>query len=436
VQLFSLFKANPALLELLATIMGSAPGLAAHLARRTLLLDSVLSPDFYRPLPPVEEMTADLSATLARVDHEQDILDLARRWANDRRFQVGVQQLKRIVTPAQAGLAYSDVAAGTISALCARVERRFAETHGGFQGQRLAVLGLGKLGSREMSATSDLDLIFVYDIPVGMEASDGPKPLSPIQYYTRLSQKMVTALTAHTNEGALYEVDMRLRPSGRSGPLANSLEGFETYHAQSSWTWEHMALTRMRVIHGPPALVERLTDIVRHTLCRTRDAETLVRDVADMRDRIAQHAPPKSLWDFKHLPGGLFDIDFVAQYLALRHACEHPGILIPHPAEMLQLMAAAHLIDPTDANRLCATRTLLSDVQSLLRLTLNGDEASFDETKAPEGQQRLIAATEGAADLADLRARIETESKTVRAIYERIVEAPALAAGWQPRSRK
>ncbi|WP_296324663.1 bifunctional [glutamine synthetase] adenylyltransferase/[glutamine synthetase]-adenylyl-L-tyrosine phosphorylase [Reyranella sp.] len=436
VQLFSLFKANPALLELLATIMGSAPGLAAHLARRTLLLDSVLSPDFYRPLPPVEDMKADLSATLARVDHEQDILDLARRWANDRRFQVGVQQLKRIVTPAEAGLAYSDIAAATISALCDRVERRFAETHGGFQGQRLAVLGLGKLGSREMSATSDLDLIFVYDIPAGMEASDGPKPLSPIHYYTRLSQKMVTALTAHTNEGALYEVDMRLRPSGRSGPLANSLEGFETYHAQSSWTWEHMALTRMRVIHGPTALVDRLIAIVRDTLCRTRDPEALVRDVADMRDRIAQHAPPKSPWDFKHLPGGLFDIDFVAQYLALRHACAHPDILDPHPAEMLRRMATAGLIDQADADRLRATRTLLSDVQSLLRLTLNGDEAAFDEARAPEGQQRLIAATEGASNLADLRTRIEAESKTVRAIYERIVEAPALAAGWQPRSRK
>jgi glutamate-ammonia-ligase adenylyltransferase len=436
VQLFSLFKANPALLELLATIMGSAPGLAAHLARRTLLLDSVLSPAFYRPLPPAEEMVADLSGMLASVDHEQDILDLARRWANDRRFQVGVQQLKRIVTPAQAGLAYSDIAAATISALCDRVEKRFAETHGGFHGQRLAVLGLGKLGSREMSATSDLDLIFVYDIPAGMEASDGPKPLSPIQYYTRLSQKMVTALTAHTNEGALYEVDMRLRPSGRSGPLANSLEGFETYHAQSSWTWEHMALTRMRVIHGPQALIERLTDIVRSTLCRTRDPETLVRDVADMRDRIAQHAPPKSPWDFKHLPGGLFDIDFVAQYLALRHACAHPDILDPHPAEMLRRMAEAGLIASADADRLRAARTLLSDVQSLLRLTLNGDEAAFDETKAPEGQQRLIAATEGASDLADLRARIEAESKTARAIYERIVEAPALAAGWQARSKK
>ena len=436
VQLFSLFKANPALLELLANIMGSAPGLAAHLARRTLLLDSVLSPDFYRPLPSAEEMTAELAAVLAHVDHEQDILDLARRWANDRRFQIGVQQLKHIVRPAEAGLAYSDVAAATISALCDRVEQRFADVHGGFRGQRLAVLGLGKLGSREMSATSDLDLIFVYDIPSDLETSDGAQQLSPIQYYTRLSQKIVTALTAHTNEGALYEVDMRLRPSGRAGPLANSLEGFETYHAQSAWTWEHMALTRARVIHGPAALVDRLTDIVKTTLCRPRDSGALVRDVADMRDRIAQHAPAKSAWDFKHLPGGLFDIDFVAQYLALLHAAARPDLLAPHPAEMLRRMAEAGLIERTDAERLQATRTLLSDVQSLLRLTLNGDEAAFDETSAPEGQRRLIAATEDATDLADLKARIATEAAAARAIYERTVEAPARAAGWQARRDK
>ena len=436
VQLFSLFKANPALLELLATIMGSAPGLAAHLARRTLLLDSVLSPDFYRPLPSAEEMTAELAAVLAHVDHEQDILDLARRWANDRRFQIGVQQLKHIVRPAEAGLAYSDVAAATISALCDRVEQRFAEVHGGFRGQRLAVLGLGKLGSREMSATSDLDLIFVYDIPSDLETSDGARPLSPIQYYTRLSQKIVTALTAHTNEGALYEVDMRLRPSGRAGPLANSLEGFETYHAQSAWTWEHMALTRARVIHGPAGLVDRLADIVKTTLCRPRDAGALVRDVADMRDRITQHAPAKSAWDFKHLPGGLFDIDFVAQYLALLHAAARPDLLDSHPAEMLRRMAEAGLIERADAERLRAARTLLSDVQSLLRLTLNGDESAFDETSAPEGQRRLIAATEDAADLADLKARIATEAAAARAIYERIVEAPARAAGWQSRRDK
>ena len=336
--------------------------------------------------------------------------------------------------PAQAGLAYSDIAAATISALCDRVEQRFAETHGGFRGQRLAVLGMGKLGSREMSATSDLDLIFVYDIPPGLEASDGRQPLPPTQYYTRLSAKIVTALTAHTNEGGLYEVDMRLRPSGRAGPLANSLEGFESYHAQSAWTWEHMALTRARVIHGPPGLAERLADIVKTTLCRPRDPAALVRDVADMRDRIARHMPAKSPWDFKHLPGGLFDIDFVAQYLALRHAAARPDLLDPHPAEMLRRAAAAGCIDQADAERLRATRTLLSDVQGLLRLTLNGDEAAFDETKAPEGQQRLIAATEGAPTLANCARASRRRPRAARAIYRRIVEEPARAAGWQPRS--
>ncbi len=433
IQLFSLFKANPALLDLVAAIMGSAPGLAAHLARRAILLDSVLSPAFYVTLPPAADMEADLATQLAAVEHEQDILDIARRWANDRRFQVGVQQLKAIVRPSIAGEAYADVAAATISALCDRVERRFAEQHGGFDGQRLAVLGLGKLGSREMSATSDLDLIFVYDIPPGLEASDGRQPLPPIQYYTRLSAKIVTALTAHTNEGTLYEVDMRLRPSGRAGPLANSLEGFETYHAGSAWTWEHMALTRARVIHGPAALCGRLETIVRGTLTRPRDPLALVRDVADMRDRIARHAPPRSPWDFKHLPGGLFDIDFVAQYLALRHAAERPDMLDPHPSEMLRRAAAAGFIAADDAERLSAARLLLSDVQSVLRLTLNGDEAAFDESKAPEGQRRLVAETEGARDFAELRARIEAETAAARAIYRRIVEEPAMAAGWQPR---
>jgi len=255
----------------------------------------------------------------------------------------------------------------------------------------------------------------------------------PIQYYTRLSAKIVTALTAHTNEGALYEVDMRLRPSGRAGPLANSLEGFESYHAQSAWTWEHMALTRARVIHGPAGLVERLADIVKSTLCRPRDPLALVRDVADMRDRIARHAPAKSPWDFKHLPGGLFDIDFVAQYLALRHGAERPDLLDPHPAEMLRRASEAGFIDRADAERLRGARTLLSDVQGLLRLTLNGDEAAFDDASAPEGQRRLIAVTEGAEDLAELRARIAAETAAARAIYRRIVEQPARDAGWQPR---
>jgi len=188
------------------------------------------------------------------------------------------------------------------------------------------------------------------------------------------------------------------------------------------------------VIHGPAGLVERLADIIKSTLCRPRDPAALVRDVADMRDRIARHAPPKSPWDFKHLPGGLFDIDFVAQYLALRHAAQRPDLLDPHPAEMLRRATDAAFIDRNDAERLRAARLLLSDVQGLLRLTLDGDESAFDEAKAPEGQQRLIAATEGTSDLGELRGRIEAETAAAHAIYQRIVEEPARAAGWKPRS--
>jgi glutamate-ammonia-ligase adenylyltransferase len=155
-----------------------------------------------------------------------------------------------------------------------------------------------------------------------------------------------------------------------------------------------------------------------------------------MRDRIAHHAPAKSPWDFKHLRGGLFDIDFVAQYLALRHAATHPHILHPHPSEMLRRLALAELIGSGDADRLRSTRTLLSDVQSLLRLTLDGDESGFDEKTAPEGQCRLIATTEGASDIGELRQRIETEAAQAYAIYARLIEVPAYATGWKSRSEQ
>ena len=218
--------------------MGSAPGLAAHLARRTILLDWCCRPPSTAPLPPVEEMRAGLAHQLPSVEHGHDnprpgAIAGPTTW----RFHIGVQQLEGTsACLAQAGLAYSDIAAATISAVCDRVERLFAEAHGGFRGQRLAVLGMGSRQPRDVGHVRprpDLRLRH----PARPRASHGRQPLVPIQYYTRLSAKIVTALTAHTNEGALYEVDMRLRPSGRAGPLANSLEGFESYHAQSAWTW-------------------------------------------------------------------------------------------------------------------------------------------------------------------------------------------------------
>ena len=436
VQLFSMFKANPALLELVSAVLGSAPRIGAHLARRPILLDAVLSPDFYRPYPDAGTLAADLRRTLDGAENEQDLLDFARRWTNDQRLRIAVHQLKELMTPDAACAAYSDLAGAVVSEMAERVGAAFEQQHGGFGAPRLAVVALGKLGSREMTVTSDLDLMFVYDVPEGCDASDGARPLAPIQYYTRLSQKIIAALTSLTNEGSLYEVDMRLRPSGNAGPLACSLAAFEAYQRDSAWTWEHQALTRARVLCGPQQIAARLADAIRATLSRERDPVVLLRDVADMRDRIAEHVKPRSIWDFKHIRGGLFDIDFCAQYLALREAHRNADVLDPNVPEVLRRLQRAGALAPPDADDLLLAHQLLLSLQALLRLSIEGKETEFDEAKAPDGLARLLARTGGVADLAAVRQKVETLASRAYAVYQRVVEQPAEAAGFRPRSKR
>lgn len=435
-QLFSLFKANPALLDLVATVLGSAPRLGGHLARRPILLDAVLSADFFAPLPDAAAFRADLARVLRLAEDEQEVLDAARRWTNDQRFRIGVQQLKSLAPPEAAGAAYADLATAGVTLLADRTAAAFERQHGGFGRPCLAILAMGRLGSRDMTATSDLDLMFVYDVPADHEVSDGERPLPPIQYYTRLSQRILNALTAQTNEGGLHEVDMRLRPSGNAGPLACSLEAFETYQRDSAWTWEHQALTRARVIHGPPDLALRLAGAVRHTLCRRRDPGRLMVDVADMRDRLANHAKPKSVWDFKHLRGGLFDIDFVAQFLCLHHAADAPQILDPHTGGLLRRLAEAGLLDAADARTLLASQRLMLALQGLMRLALDGSEADFDVAAAPAGLRRLLLAAAEVDDAEALRDTVIRASEASYSVYRRLIEEPARRAGFTPRSER
>src|SRR5262249_55189264 len=153
--------------------------------------------------------------------------------------------------------------------------------------QQVAILALGRLGGREMTSTSDLDLIVVYDFDAERPESCGPRPLYGAQYFSRLTQRLISALTAQTNYGVLYRVDMRLRPSGRSGPLATQIGGFASYQEHEAWTWEHMALTRARVVSGPADFADQVRSVIRAVLCRRRDADTVAGDVLEMRKAIA-----------------------------------------------------------------------------------------------------------------------------------------------------
>ena len=428
VQLFSLLYANPGLLDLLAEIMGGAPRLAEHLSRNASLLDAVLVQGFFEPLPATRYLAEALDESLRQANDFQDVLDIVRRWTKDHQFQVGVRVLRHITDADAAGSALADIADTAIAALQPHVERDFARLHGRLPGAGIATVGLGKLGSREMTVTSDLDLIFIYDVPAAAAAdgswdhtlSDGPKPLAPIHYYARLAQRLINAMTAPTGEGRLFEVDMRLRPSGNAGPIASSLEGFGRYQEESAWTWEHMALTRARVIAGDPALAERIRGALQAILARPRDPAKLAKEVADMRARIAQQFPGEQFWDLKYRPGGMIDVEFIAQYLQLRHAAESPGILHPTTAEALRRIAAAGYLNPEAAAELIDAARLWHRLLGMLRLTVGGP---VDTASLGPGLARALATAGGVADIDALERLVTATAARIRAHFVRLVAA-------------
>ena len=422
VQLFSLFQANPALLDLVADIMGDAPHLADLLARRPILLDGVLSPDFYAPLADLGALERELGDAVHRAPAFEAALDVARRWAGDKGFRVGVQILRNITTADAAGPVFSDIAEAVVRILKPLVDEEFARAHGRVKRGDMAVIAMGRLGGREMTVGSDLDLVLVYDFDPKAEQSDGAKPLSPHEYYGRLSRRLINALSAQTAEGQLYAVDMRLRPSGTSGPIASHLDAFRRYHQESAWTWEHLAIARARVIAGAGDLAANIEGIIRDALTRERDTGKLARDVLDMRMRMAREHKPRSLFDVKHVRGGLVDAEFIVQFLELRFAHAHPEILNPNTAAALNRIAKAKLIPPGAAAELSAALKLWQRILGLLRLCYPEPIA---EERAPKGLQRILLGASGATDFGALKREMEERAACVRALFEELIEKQA-----------
>ncbi|MGC1889803.1 MAG: bifunctional [glutamine synthetase] adenylyltransferase/[glutamine synthetase]-adenylyl-L-tyrosine phosphorylase [Stellaceae bacterium] len=425
VQLFSLFHANPGLLALVAEIMAGAPRLAERLAQNPALLDRVLTQGFFDPPPDSAGLVAELDQVMTGVRDFEDTLDRLRRWAGERRFQVGVQLLRRALDGAQAGAALADIAETALAALLPRVEAEFARRHGQVPGATFAVIGMGRLGSREMTVASDLDLILIYDSLPGREASDGPQPLPVTAYFARLSQRLISAITAPTAEGRLYDVDMRLRPSGEAGPIASHFDGFARYQSESAWTWEHMALTRARPVAGDAGLCRRISETIAAVLRSPRDPEQLLIDVAAMRRRVAEENPRPSPWDLRNRPGGLIDLEFTVQYLLLRHAASSPEILRRRTAEAIAAFGEAGLLPPQARHELGEAAALFRNVQTVLTLLANGLPAT---TVLAEPDAAALAACVGAVDFARLDADITAAAARVSSWYDRLIEQPARQA--------
>ena len=410
VQVQSLLLAEPRLLDLLVKVLAYAPVLARTLARRPAVLDALLDPGFFAPFK-AEDVRVIGEAAAAAGDFEAT-MDAVRRVHREQAFRIGVQVMSGVASAEEAGGAFAELADACIGALAPASLAEVERLAGRFPGQT-AVIALGKCGSREMTARSDLDLMTLYRAE-GPGAASADKGWSAETFFGRFTQRLVAALSAPTAEGGLYEVDLQLRPSGTAGPVAVSFPAFEAYYERSAETWELLALTRARVAWASsPAFAKAAEQAIEAALRRPRDAAKTCADVLEMRALMELQRPPSGFWDLKLSPGGLVDIEFVAQYLQIVHAGAG-GPLEAHTAAALQALASRGLASPAETRDLTAAWTLQQTLSQLLKLALP-DNAEPDAE--PEGFRQMLARAGSSRDFAALRRKLESARNRARRAF-------------------
>jgi [glutamine synthetase] adenylyltransferase / [glutamine synthetase]-adenylyl-L-tyrosine phosphorylase len=421
IQLFSLIGSNPPLLSLIVTIMASAPRLADIVAARPHVFDGMLDPGLMAELPTRDYLARRLDTFLQASRHYEDRLDRLRIFAAEQRFLIGVRLLTGAISGEDAGRAFTDLADLLIDAALAAVLAEIETAHGHYPGGRIAVMGMGKLGSFELTAGSDVDLILLYGCEAEALESDGPKPLDAQRYFTRVTQRLIAALSAPMAEGVVFEVDLRLRPSGNKGPVATRVTAFGKYQREEAWTWEHMALTRARLVCGDDSLIGEAKGIIAETLSAGRDSGKIAADVAEMRALIEREKPPHDLWDLKLIPGGLVDIEFIAQYLRL--VAPEKGLTADtyglSTAEMLKLLGP-DLLSPADLDICLGALHLFTELSQIIRLCVDGD---FEAEHAPAGLVERICRAGDCPDLATLEGEVKRLAGEVREVFGRVVRA-------------
>ncbi|MEA2795506.1 MAG: [glutamine synthetase] adenylyltransferase / [glutamine synthetase]-adenylyl-L-tyrosine [Bradyrhizobium sp.] len=418
-RLISLLSQNRDLVALVALILGAAPRLGDMLARQPQIMDGLIDPRFFGAMPDQRELSARLAATLADANSYEEFLDRLRLFGQESLFLIGTRILSGTVSAQQASIAFADVAEGIVHTVHGLVTDRFAAQHGHIKGQETAILAMGRLGSREMTASSDLDLILLYDFDTDHPDSDGARSLHGGHYFARFTQRLISAFTTRTNYGVLYEVDMRLRPSGRAGPVASHIQSFAEYQDREAWTWEHMALTRARVISSSPDFRRRIEQIIRDVLTRRRDAAGVASDVADMRRAIALEKGEDDIWDLKYAAGGMVDIDFIAQFLQLVHAAGKPDILDVSTLHVLDNAARFGVLPQASAEILRSATRLYHDLTQILRLCVS---ERFKPETSGEDLLRVMARAGDAPDFSSLEARVKETQIEVRGVFRDIVE--------------
>jgi glutamate-ammonia-ligase adenylyltransferase len=415
IQLLSLFRRNPALIDRIAVLLGAAPALSDHLAGHPGALEGLLGS---------EEERADPARILRRqlVDALtlEDTIALTRHFVSEEQFRIGVAQLEGRMDVDAAGLARTALADAALSTILAAVVANHTDRYGWLRGIAFAVVLLGKGGGREMMPGSDLDLMLIYDRPEDGQESQGPKPLAPSQWIGRLVTAFTGALTAQGVEGPMYRVDMRLRPSGNQGPVAVSLGAFRAYHAEQAWTWEQMALTRARVVAGVDVfrpVVEAALNLALHP---RHAPDGLRRDALEMRRRMLRDLPAQGPWDVKLRAGGQMEVEFVTQILSLIHCAERPERRNTTTRVALGNLIDLGVLPAVEGVALIEADHLWRTIQSMLRLTVG----PVTTPEVAEASVRILLAATGERTMRDLRVRMDGTAALARGIFIRHIGDP------------
>ena len=410
VQILSLFQNNPWVFQLIGKIVIMAPSLASELARRPDLLDFVLDPTFFEALVDKTTIEKSYQAAMADCRDYQDTLEASRKWLNEMRFQAGVHLLESLISVPAAGVFLANLAEVIVARLLQVVKKDFAFRNGIIKNSEMAVIALGSFGGRELTHGSDLDLVLLYDAPDEARSSKG-KNLSASQYFIRLGQHFLTALGAMMGAGKLFDVDLRLRPSGRWGPLVVTLEAFRDYQAKQAWSWEHMALTRARVISATPAFRNKIERIIRDILAKKRTPAKLAKQMDEVRMKYFEEFGSDNTWSVRHVRGGLIDIEYVLQFHLLRQGHKHPEIFDPDFRIAVQNLIKAKAITRADGAALQAAHDLLLEVRGYLRLCHQENEVQQNFAPA------LLNLMAGATNSVNADVLVQQLVKSENAVY-------------------
>jgi glutamate-ammonia-ligase adenylyltransferase len=431
---YALLAENREVLKLIVSLFGMSEFLSKIFIGHPELLDSMVARTLASSFKDLAIMEEELAQMLAQAADFEERLDMLRRYRHEEFLRIGMNDIYGKLGQTEIALQLTTLADACLKAACgiARQELSrfgrpvYSDSGGNLHEADFAVIGMGKMGGMELNYHSDLDIIYIYD---HQGYTDGVKQISNHEYFAKLGQKIIMILTTQTREGYVYKLDTRLRPSGNAGPLVTSLDSFKNYHKDEAQVWERQALTKSRVVLGGDTLKEGIEEIIRHTVYGFSADEAVRSEIHRLRMRMENEIARESegSYNIKTGRGGMVDVEFIVQYLLLKHGHSTPEIRSKSTLTALKSIRSAGIICESDCETLLTGYKFLRRLENRLRIVHDNSMNDLGGTKEYlDMLARRLGCDPKLRHPGDaLMKEYEKVTEGIRGVYERILGTAA-----------